>query len=147
MSREDELSATLTFELQQIQTELRVIHRIVGKQMRLGRDEVKLRAAASSLQSIYNGIEKMIGLVLKDKGQSPKDGPASHADLLTAARNFGVLSEELSRSLRDLMAFRHFFRHSYGFMIDNELLNPLIQRIDGIVGSVARELNIESSGA
>ena len=147
MSREDELSATLAFELKQIHTELSVINRIAGKQMRLGPDEVKIRAAASSLQSIYNGIEKMIGLVLKDKGHSPKDGPASHADLQTAARNLGVLSEELAGSLRDLMAFRHFFRHSYGFMIDNELLNPLIQRIDGIVESVAQELNIEPSGA
>ena len=147
MSREDELSATLTFELQQIYTELSVIHRIAGKQMRLGRDEVKLRAAASSLQSIYNGIEKMIGLVLKDKGQSPKDGPASHADLLTAARNLGVLSEELSRSLRDLMAFRHFFRHSYGFLIDDEQLNPLLGRIRPIITKLAVELQIKARGA
>ena len=89
----------------------------------------------------------MIGLVLKDKGRLPKDGPTSHADLLAAARSVGMISEELAGSLRDLMAFRHFFRHSYGFMIDNELLNPLIQRIDGIVGSVAQELKVESSGA
>jgi len=89
----------------------------------------------------------MIGLVLKNKGYSPSDSRASHADLLIAARNLGVLSELLAGSLRELMAFRHFFRHSYGFMIDNELLNPLIQRIDGIVGSVAKELNVESGGA
>jgi uncharacterized protein YutE (UPF0331/DUF86 family) len=147
VSREDELSATLAFELKQIRTELGVINRIAGKHMRLGRDEVQIRAAASSLQSIYNGIEKMIGLVLKNKGHSPKESPTSHADLLVAARNVGVLSEQLAGSLRDLMAFRHFFRHSYGFMIDNELLNPLIQRIDGIVESVAQELNVESRGA
>ena len=53
MSPENELSATLTFELKQIHTELRVIKRIAGKDMRLGPDEVKIRAAASSLQSIY----------------------------------------------------------------------------------------------
>ena len=147
MSREDELRTTLAFELKQIRTELSVINRIAGKHKRLGRDEVQIRAAASSLQSIYNGIEKMIGLVLKDKGQSLKEGPASHADLLAAAKTLGVLSEELAASLRDLMAFRHFFRHSYGFMIDNELLNPLVQRIDGIVDKVARELNVESGGA
>jgi uncharacterized protein YutE (UPF0331/DUF86 family) len=147
VSREDELSATLAFELKQIQTELGVINRIAGKQKRLGRDEVQIRAAASSLQSIYNGIEKMIGLVLKNKGYSLSDSRTSHADLLVAARELGILSEALAGSLRELMAFRHFFRHSYGFMIDNELLNPLIQRIDGIVRSVAQELNVESGGA
>ena len=147
MSGEDELSQTLAFELKQIETELGVINRIAGKHKLLGRDEVQVRAAASSLQSIYNGIEKMIGFVLKNKGYSQRDSRTSHADLLVAGRDLGVLSEALAGSLRELMAFRHFFRHSYGFMIDNELLNPLIQRITGIVRSVAQELNVESGGA
>ena len=147
MSREGEQFPKLEFELKQIHAELDVINRIAGKHRKLGRDEVRIRAAASSLQSIYNGIEKMIGLVLKDKGLSPSGGPSSHADLLMAARDQGVLSEGLVASLRDLMAFRHFFRHSYGFMIDNELLNPLIQRINGLVDSVAQELDIQSGSA
>lgn len=59
----------------------------------------------------------------------------------------GVLSEELAGSLRELMAFRHFYRHSYGFMIDAELLNPLVQGVGRTLSRLAKELEIESSGA
>jgi uncharacterized protein YutE (UPF0331/DUF86 family) len=147
VSHEDDLRTTLSFELGQIRKELNIIHRITGKGGRLGSDEIQVRAAASSLQSIYNGIEKMLGIVLKERGHRQNNGPNSHSDLLVAARSMGIVSEELSAALRGLMAFRHFFRHSYGFMIDNELLNPLIQSIDQIVDSVARELRIEQGGA
>ena len=84
MSPEDELKATLSFELGQIRKELAVLDRMAGPRKRLGPDEVKVRAAASSLHSIYNGIEKMLETVLKSKGQALTTGPSSHADLLDA---------------------------------------------------------------
>jgi hypothetical protein len=41
------------------------------------------------------------------------------------------------------MAFRHFYRHSYGFMIDAELLNPLVEGVEGTISRLAKELRIE----
>ena len=40
------------------------------------------------------------------------------------------------------MGFRHFYRHSYGFMIDNELLDPLLQNIKKVVDLLANELQL-----
>jgi hypothetical protein len=86
-------------------------------------------------------------LILKEKRHAPKESSASHSELLRTAVTLGVLSEELAGSLRDLMAFRHFYRHSYGFMIDADLLNPLVQGVDGTISRLAKELGIESDGA
>ena len=144
MSRSDELQGNLLFELSQIRKELAVLLRLIGKTRRLGPDEIQVRAAASSLQSIYNGIERMLQSVMKDKGLLPPQGQASHSELLTSATTNGVISSSLEGGLRDLMGFRHFYRPSYGFMIDNELLNPLLSNVENTISQVAKELRLET---
>ena len=57
MSPDIEFHENLLFELSQIRKELDVLLRLIGDKKRLGNDEIKIRAAASSLQSIYNGME------------------------------------------------------------------------------------------
>ena len=143
MSPNDELNENLLFELSQIRKELMVLLRLIGKTRRLAMDEIQVRAAASSLQSIYNGIERMLQSVLKDKAVVLPQGQASHSGLLTVAATNGVISQSLESSLRDLMAFRHFYRHSYGFMIDNELLNPLLATVENTISQVAKELHLK----
>ncbi len=143
MSPEDELGDTLSFELRQIRKELAVLDRMAGPRKHLGPDEVKIRAAASSLHSIYNGIEKMLQMALKSQGRPVPTGPNSHADLLEAVVLAGVIPADLAAALHDLMAFRHFYRHSYGFMIDHELLNPLVQSAGDLIRRTADALHIE----
>ena len=137
----------LVFELSQIRKELAVLNRMLGRGRNLGQDEVRVRAAASSLQSIYNGMERMLQTVLKEKGGRVSEGPSSHSDLLDAASALGVLSSGLVDSLRELMGFRHFYRHSYGFMIDHEQLNPLLRGVEKVVDQFARELHLPAGGA
>ena len=84
MSPSEELHGNLLFELSQIRKELAVVLRLIGKTRRLGPDQIQVRAAASSLQSIYNGIERMLQSVMKDKGIVPPQGEASHSALLTS---------------------------------------------------------------
>ena len=91
MSPSDELHGNLLFELSQIRKELSVVLRLIGNAKRLGPDEIQVRAAASSLQSIYNGMEKMLGLVLKEKGKAPTESSASHSELLHTAVAAGIL--------------------------------------------------------
>lgn len=147
MSPDDRDRQLLASELDQIRKELAILDRILGKRRRIERDQVQIHAAASCLHSIYNGMEKMLETALKTKGHSVKESPTSHSDLLTAAMSLGVISEEMAISLRSYMAFRHFYRHTYGFIIDNELLNPLLRRVAEVVETLAKELKVEPSGA
>jgi uncharacterized protein YutE (UPF0331/DUF86 family) len=144
VSPDDELHENLLFELSQIRKELAVLLRMMGKAGRLGKDEIQVRAAASSLQSIYNGIERMLQSLLRHKGLVPPKGQASHSELLASAAKIGMISGSLEANLRDLMGFRHFYRHSYGFMIDNELLNPLLANIENTISQLAKELHLEA---
>jgi uncharacterized protein YutE (UPF0331/DUF86 family) len=70
-------------------------------------------------------------------------GNASHAELLASAVKNGIISQTIEGELRNLMAFRHFYRHSYGFMIDNELLNPLLGKIEELIAQLTSELHLE----
>ncbi len=142
MSHDEELTRRIAFELEQIERELGVIARLLGKAKELGPDEIKVRAAASSLHSVYNGIEKMIEFALEGKGIPTPKGESSHSEVLHVAKSSGIITQSLEEELRPYMGFRHFFRHSYGFMIDNELLNPLLLNVQGVVSQLALELDI-----
>lgn len=143
MSHEERLQDDLSFELGQIRKELAVLDRIMGTRKHLGKDEIKVRAAASSLQSIYNGIEGMLRMVLKSQNIEQPHSMDSHSRLLGLASSNGIISGELENKLRELMTFRHFYRHSYGFMIDDELMGPLLMDVTGVVSRLAHELRIE----
>jgi hypothetical protein len=143
VSLEDEIHGDLRFEFNQIRKELDVLNRLIGRRKRLGNDEIKVRAAASCLQSIYNGVERMLQSSLKSRNLTVPQGSASHTELLALASTNGIISVTLGNDLRDLMGFRHFYRHSYGFMIDNELLNPLLEKAEIIIQQLATELHLE----
>jgi len=40
------------------------------------------------------------------------------------------------------MGFRHFYRHAYGFMLDIELLNPLLEGARAAVNRLREELGL-----
>ena len=143
MSREEGFQNDLAFELGQIRKELSVLDRIIGTGKRLGKDEIKVRAAASSLQSVYNGIESMLRMMLKSRKIEQPHGMDSHSQLLRLSNSNGIISKELENKLRELMTFRHFYRHSYGFMIDDELMDPLLSDVTSVVSRLAHELGIE----
>jgi len=105
-------------------------------------DEIQARAAASSLHSVYSGIEKVILLVPKERGMPIPKGEAWHSQILAAARQNGIISHALEADLRNLMGFRHFYRHAYGFMLDTELLNPLLEGARAAVNRLREELGL-----
>ncbi len=129
------------FEISQIEKELEIIN-ILKNIMNNGElDEIQIRAAASSLHSIYNGIEKI--LLLKFKVMNIPfivDSSKWHAELLSKSYEHHLISKGLEENLREIMGFRHFFRHAYGFMLDKELLEPLILNIGNIVSNFKEEI-------
>jgi hypothetical protein len=103
-------------------------------------DDIEIRAAASTVHSIYNGIERVLVLVLKDRRVNVPNGSKWHAELLVLAKNQGIISEDLYRRLREYLSFRHFFRHSYGISLDPELLFPLVEGAVPLIESMRTEV-------
>jgi hypothetical protein len=87
---------------------------------------LELAGTASLLSSFYHGAENILKQALLAEKASLPAGAAWHRDLLQLACKRGVISEETRDRLAPLMAFRHFFNHSYGFDLDPQRLQPLV---------------------
>jgi uncharacterized protein YutE (UPF0331/DUF86 family) len=99
---------------------------------RKDRSAVELAAIATFLHNIYNGIENILKQVAKAKGAEFARSPTWHKDLLDFSVSSGVISEQLSDQLYEYLTFRHFFVHSYGFMLEDAQLEHLARDIPDI---------------
>jgi len=122
------LKEKVKFELSQIEKEIRIIQLLKDKIEHGALDEIEIRAAASSLHSIYNGIEKIL-MILIGKLEI-KEESNWHTKLLELGESKGIITKNLRNKLREYMGFRHFYRHTYSFMLDNGLIKPLINNIE-----------------
>ena len=92
------------------------------------------RAQGSILHDFYTGCERIFLRIAKDiEGDVPQD-EHWHIDLLKRmAAERGdvrpeVISEDLARTLRPYLGFRHVFRNIYGHELRPDRLCPLIER-------------------
>ncbi len=88
-----------------------------------------LAAIATFLHNVYNGIENILKRVLVCEGGEIKDSPAWHKELLLAGVDKGIVTGDLCELLARLLSFRHFFVHSYVFVLKWENLKPLVEDI------------------
>ena len=126
-------SKSIEFEFSQVDAELEIVKMLKVINNANGLDKIQLRAAASSLHSIYNGIEKILYILLKNRNIKIATTDKWHSVLLETALTEQLIDENQYSSLKEYMGFRHFFRHNYGFMLDEELITPLLDKIDEIV--------------
>lgn len=89
------------------------------------RSVIELSAIATFLHNIYNGIENILKQVLNVKGINIPKSETWHKDLLNSSVSHGIVSKRLSNRLYEYLTFRHFFIHSYGFMLDEGHLKDL----------------------
>ncbi|MCW3128828.1 MAG: DUF86 domain-containing protein [Methanophagales archaeon] len=101
---------------------------------------VELAAIATFLQNAYNGIENILKRVLKYVGISVPLSESWHKDLLDLSVDRQIISSELSRRLDEYRAFRHFFIHGYGIMLDKEKLMPLAENLPDLWKDFESEL-------
>ena len=92
------------------------------------------------MQSIYNGFEKVLIMLIKNKQLKLSSSTSWHSDLLILCKEENLISSSLESDLRELMGFRHFSRHAYSFMIENDLLKPLLLNIDSVLISFKIEI-------
>jgi len=101
---------------------------------------VELAAIATFLQNTYNGIENILKRILKFKKVYIPSSESSHKDLLDLSVEQHIISMELSKKLDEFRAFRHFFVHGYGIMLDEDKLIPLAEKVPKIWEQLESEL-------
>ena len=98
----------------------------------LKRDEIsviELAAIATFLQNTYNGIENILKRILKYKKIHIRKSSTYHKDILNLSIDHKVISSIVSSELEEYLAFRHFFIHGYGVMLDEDKLLPLAKKL------------------
>ena len=88
-------------------------------------ETIELAALGTFIHNIYNGIENILQQIFKDQNIESPTGNSWHKELLEKAKKNNVISESLLVQLSKYLAFRHYFVHSYSFMLKADLLLPL----------------------
>jgi len=99
---------------------------------RKNRSTIELAAIGTFLHNTYNGIENILKQVLRLKNVEMPKSDSWHKDLLSLSVSKGIISETFSDQLYEYLTFRHFFIHSYGFMLEEKQLKGLAANIHDI---------------
>ena len=109
-------------------------------------DFIEISACAMVLHSFYNGIEKILVLLSKHYDGHLPGGYKWHTELLDRAfvsdeNRKQFFSDELQKPLEEYLKFRHFVRHSYGFQLEWERMEDLINGIKTFWEAVKTNIN------
>jgi hypothetical protein len=110
-------------------------------------DFVERCGIAMILQSFYNGIEKILLLIIKNKDMELPNGIRWHKELFdnafkTTKNRTYIFREELCEKLNDYLQFRHFVRHTYGFKLKWEKMKTILFDMNILWEEIKEDINI-----
>lgn len=131
-------------EMENISATLEELGKIKDKP---NKNQVELAGIAAFLHNIYNGMENILKQTLISQAVPIPKSDSWHQDLLTIAAEKKIIHEILKNQLAKYLAFRHFFVHGYGFLLDAKELDPLVENIFNIYASFKKEINSFMQGS
>ncbi len=100
-----DLQHRIAVEIYNISTALDEINKVKNKE---NKTKIEVAGIDAFLHNFYSGIENILKQILSE----------------ISVKN-QIISSQFKNSLSDYLAFRHFFVHSYGFMLDEHRLLSL----------------------
>ena len=108
------------------------MHNLKEAMARTRKSAIEMAAIATFLHNIYNGIENILKYTVRLKNLEIPKSDSWHKELLNLSLAHGIISERLSDEPYECLTFRHFFIHSYGFMLEQGHLNGLAANIPDV---------------
>ncbi len=139
--------------IEDIQLELKLLRRLLEQcgPMRQAvanetATETEKLAAASLLQSFYNGVENVFDLLAERIDGDRPTGPDRHETLLArmsgpAEARPAVISQELRDGLKQYLEFRNSYRYSHYFRLDWSLMAALVKQCGQTLDRLEAELD------
>ena len=116
-------------EIENVELTLRELENAVS---RPERSPVELAGIATFVHNAYNGIENILKQILQAEKITVPRQSTWHKALLDQARSAGLVSEGMAEELLEYLAFRHFFVHGYGILLEETPLMDLATRLPGV---------------
>jgi hypothetical protein len=109
-------------------------------------DFIELSAAGLLLQSFYNGIENILKLIIKNYDGKLPNSFKWHMELLENSfssndNRKNIFRKDLMATLEDYLKFRHFIRNSYGYRLEWERMEELINDIHNNWEIIKEDIN------
>lgn len=101
---------------------------------------IEKAAIATFMHNVYTGMENIIKQILKAKGATLPHSQTSHKDLLALAVTEHIISPVVVDAVFPYLSFRHFFVHSYGFMLEEEPIERLTSNISAVYSHFEAEI-------
>lgn len=108
----------------------------------------RISAAGVVLHDFYNAVEKTFQQIALEVDGGLPVGDAWHQQLLwrmtvaVPSRRPEVIDSPLARSLVEYLRFRHLFHHIYGFDLDWERVEPLLEAMPAIHAAFVKQLEV-----
>ena len=146
MNLDNGLKAKLLFEFSQIDKLLNDSKPLFDLYKIKTPDFIEMSAGAMVLHSFYNGIENILLLIFKHYNEQLPNSNKWHMELLDKAfvsdkNRKQILSKESQKRLEEYLKFRHFVRHSYGFQLEWERMEDLIEGINCFWEIIKKDIN------
>jgi hypothetical protein len=98
-------------------------------------DFIEISAAAMVLHSFYNGIESILVLIFKHYDGHLPNSNKWHMELLDKAfaseeNRRQIFGNEIQKTLEEYLKFRHFVRYAYGFQLEWERMEELVNGVE-----------------
>jgi hypothetical protein len=144
---DSKLKTKLLFEISQLDKLLNDSKPLLSLYKIKTPDFIEVSAGAMVLHSFYNGIENILTLIFKFyDGQLPNSNKW-HMKILEKAfecdeKRKNIFSIDLQTKLEEYLKFRHFVRHSYGFQLEWERMEDLVNGINVLWEAIKNDINI-----
>lgn len=141
------IKTQIQFQIQQIDNLFNMYKELLEECREEEPNLVEVTAIASVLHSFYNGLENIFGIIAKRVDNNFIQGEQWHKRLLSEMANKSekrnpVISKDLKDKLVEYMGFRHFYRHSYSFLIEWDELKKLVLPLKDIWNKAKKEIEV-----
>jgi len=141
----EKVVSQVRFEIGQIDYLLESYAELLERTQEKVPDLVELTAVASVLHSFYNGLENIFLAIAKGVDRHVPTSAQWHRDLLTqmtetTSSRGPVLTVEIAQQLAYYLGFRHFYRHSYSFVLEWDDLEKMVMPLAEIWERTRHEL-------
>ena len=118
-----------------------VLEELKGIKDKPNKNTAELAGIGTFLHNIYNGIENILKQILISEDIKIPSSESWHQDLLIQATDKKIITETTEKQLARYLAFRHFFIHAYGFMLDEQELKLLADDVFNVYSSFKTEID------